>query len=37
MESMLMYIWELVLNILSSSDDEIVYEDDLIIYDDLND
>ena len=37
MEYMLQYIWNLVLDILSSADDEIVFEDDLIIYDDIND
>ena len=37
MEYMLQYIWNLVLDIFSSTDDEIVFEDDSIIYDDIND
>ena len=37
MENILMYIWNLVLDIFSSADDEMVFEDDMIIYDNIND
>lgn len=37
MEHILQYIWNLVLDIFSSADDEMVFEDDSIIYDDIND
>ena len=37
MEYMLAYIWEIILDIFSSSEDDIVFDDDLIIYDDIND
>lgn len=37
MEYMLAYIWEIILDIFSSSEDDIIFDDDLIIYDDIND
>ena len=37
MEYMLAYIWEIILDIFSSSEDDIIFYDDLIIYDDIND
>lgn len=37
MEYMLAYIWEIILNIFSSSEDDVIFDDDLIIYDDIND
>jgi hypothetical protein len=37
MEYMLAYIWEIILDIFSSSEDDVVFDDDLIIYDDIND
>lgn len=37
MEYMLRYLWDLVLDVLTSSDDEVILEDDEIIYDDIND
>ena len=37
MEHMLAYIWEIILGIFSSSEDDIIFDDDLIIYDDIND
>lgn len=37
MEYMLKYLWDLVLDVLTSSDDEVIFEDDEIIYDDIND
>lgn len=37
MEYMLKYLWDLVLDVLTSSDDEVILEDDEIIYDDIND
>lgn len=37
MEYILMYMWNLVLDIFSSTDDEMVFEDDMIIYDNIND
>lgn len=37
MEYMLAYIWEIILSIFSSSEDDVIFDDDLIIYDDIND
>lgn len=37
MEYMLAYIWKIILDIFSSSEDDIIFDDDLIIYDDIND
>ena len=37
MEYMLVYIWEIILDIFSSSEDDVIFDDDLIIYDDIND
>jgi hypothetical protein len=37
MEYILAYIWEIILDIFSSSKDDIIFDDDLIIYDDIND
>lgn len=37
MKYMLAYIWEIILDIFSSSEDDIIFDDDLIIYDDIND
>ena len=37
MEYMLAYIWEIILDIFSSSEDDVIFDDDLIIYDDVND
>lgn len=37
MEYMLTYIWKIILDIFSSSEDDIIFDDDLIIYDDIND
>ena len=38
MENMLAYIWEIILDIFSSSEDDVIFDDDLIIYDDdIND
>lgn len=37
MEYMLAYIWKIILDIFSSSKDDIIFDDDLIIYDDIND
>lgn len=37
MEYMLAYIWEIILDIFSSSEDDVIFDDDLIIYDDIND
>lgn len=37
MEYMLAYIWKIILDIFSSSEDDVIFDDDLIIYDDIND
>ena len=36
MEYMLAYIWEIILDIFSSSEDDVIFDDDLIIYDDID-
>lgn len=37
MEYMLAYIWKIILDIFNSSEDDVIFDDDLIIYDDIND